>query len=720
MNQRWLTYDEVCLLPSYSTLNSRVEPSLETKFTKKTTISMPFIPSPMSSVINIELGKKLFEKGVYPVFHRFYKSTDELDKWLETLAPHCYISWGLENLDELTKLIKGKADIFHPKGVCLDVAHGHTQAMYEAITYLKFNVPKLEIIAGTVCTPNAVMDLASWGADAIRVGIGGGCFASGTRVLMSNGVYKNIEDIQSGDRVINKEGIPVNVKRAFKSGYKKLSSLRTNIFYKNTFVTADHNYWIGDLSSTSQSTLSAHGYVKLLERQTAATPRASKLKWKSIGEVDRGCLLMPKKIDFEFAKSFEISLEKRSGGNWRSGYSYSIDTILIPSYELGYIFGTFLGDGNTHNSVYNNSNRGSVHWAFGKDEINIAKKLRDCIFKVFNKEVVIKEISERNIIKVSFYYKPFSDFLQAFGKRNQKKLPEEYLVGNIEYLTGMFEGLIDSDGHYSTDNRISFLNTSSFLIELFNILTYVLKGYFPNNEEKPPSIGGLINCNIDNCASSYNARLLKQPEYRMSENFQVVKVLDYKEIDLWADVYDIEVECDTHSFIANNSIVHNSACTTRLVTGFGAPQFTALLECSRVARRHNVPIIADGGIRDSRDISLALAAGASSVMMGKLFSATDESAAELYGDHHKIYKGQASSEFQKTGRASEGEQGLVKKIGSVDNLLTELSLNLKTSLSYAGAKNIEQFREKVQWVEVGSGYKNESSTRFDISEKYLR
>lgn len=333
---KYLTFDEVALVPTYSDLSSRVEPDLATQFTKKTRVSMPFIPSPMSSVIGFELGGKLIKKGLFPVYHRFYKDNEEIKKWMTEYSPYCYVSWGLENLPDFSKMLATNESIHSPKGVCLDVAHGHSKAMEKAITYIKHYHPELEVIAGTVCTVNAVSDLISWGADAIRVGIGGG-----------------------------------------------------------------------------------------------------------------------------------------------------------------------------------------------------------------------------------------------------------------------------------------------------------------------------------------------------------------------------------------------SACTTRLVTGFGLPQFTTLLECSRIARKFHVPIIADGGVRNSRDISLALVAGASSVMMGKIFAGVDESAAESYGEHHKVYKGQASSEFQKNGRAAEGEQGLVNRIGSVDNLLEELSLNLKTALSYSGARTIEQFREKTQWVEVGSGYMNESSTRFDVNEKYL-
>ena len=93
-----------------------------------------------------------------------------------------------------------------------------------------------------------------------------------------------------------------------------------------------------------------------------------------------------------------------------------------------------------------------------------------------------------------------------------------------------------------------------------------------------------------------------------------------------------------------------AVCTTRLITGFGVPQFTAIKDCAQIASKLRVPLIADGGIRTSRDVVLALAAGASSVMIGKLFALTKESAApkrEKNGNIEAKYRGQASEDFQK-------------------------------------------------------------------------
>src|SRR5207237_5200631 len=95
----------------------------------------------------------------------------------------------------------------------------------------------------------------------------------------------------------------------------------------------------------------------------------------------------------------------------------------------------------------------------------------------------------------------------------------------------------------------------------------------------------------------------------------------------------------------DNTIVHNSICTTRIIAGVGMPQITAIYDCARVARKYGVPIIADGGIQYSGDIAKAIAAGADSVMLGSLLAGVDESPGELiisHGERYKDFRGMGS------------------------------------------------------------------------------
>ncbi|MCP5150974.1 MAG: guanosine monophosphate reductase [Ectothiorhodospiraceae bacterium] len=164
-----------------------------------------------------------------------------------------------------------------------------------------------------------------------------------------------------------------------------------------------------------------------------------------------------------------------------------------------------------------------------------------------------------------------------------------------------------------------------------------------------------------------------------------------------------------------------AACTTRMITGFGVPQFSAIRECAEVAEKLRVPLIADGGIRGSRDIVLALAAGASTVMIGKLFALTEESAApkrDHEGRREAKYRGQASEDFQndfygglKEYTVAEGTDFWAPVTGSARALMEELLGGLRSGMTYGGARNIKELQRKAEFVEVGPGYATESAPR---------
>jgi len=169
-----------------------------------------------------------------------------------------------------------------------------------------------------------------------------------------------------------------------------------------------------------------------------------------------------------------------------------------------------------------------------------------------------------------------------------------------------------------------------------------------------------------------------------------------------------------------------AACTTRMVTGFGVPQFTAVQDCARIAEKLRVPLIADGGIRTSRDVVLALAAGASTVMVGKLFSQTLESAAQKRksdkypSGFEAKYRGQASADFQKefygglkAKTTAEGIDFWGPVSGSAENLLAVLLGGLRSGMTYGGARNLKELQRKAEFVQVTSTYIHESKPRPD-------
>ncbi len=160
-----------------------------------------------------------------------------------------------------------------------------------------------------------------------------------------------------------------------------------------------------------------------------------------------------------------------------------------------------------------------------------------------------------------------------------------------------------------------------------------------------------------------------------------------------------------------------AACTTRLVTGFGIPQFSAIYECASIAEKLRIPLIADGGIRTSRDVVLALAAGASTVMIGKLFALTSDSAAvkrqseKNSGLTEAKYRGQASEDFQnefygglKDKTVAEGIDFWAPVSKTTRELIEKLLGGLRSGMTYGGARNIKELQRKAEFVEVTASY----------------
>ena len=149
-----------------------------------------------------------------------------------------------------------------------------------------------------------------------------------------------------------------------------------------------------------------------------------------------------------------------------------------------------------------------------------------------------------------------------------------------------------------------------------------------------------------------------------------------------------------------------SMCTTRIITGCGVPQLTAVAMCSEVALEKKVPVIADGGIKTSGDIVKAMAAGASSVMLGSILAGTIETPG-LIQHGQKQYRGMASRSAQDswrggvpTGMAPEGESTKVYIKGHLSDVIGELAGGLRSGMTYINANSLEEIREKARFMEM--------------------
>ncbi|MDE6759832.1 MAG: IMP dehydrogenase [Lachnospiraceae bacterium] len=166
-----------------------------------------------------------------------------------------------------------------------------------------------------------------------------------------------------------------------------------------------------------------------------------------------------------------------------------------------------------------------------------------------------------------------------------------------------------------------------------------------------------------------------------------------------------------------------SICTTRVVAGIGVPQITAIMEAYDIAKEYGIPVIADGGIKYSGDITKALAAGANVCMMGSLFAGTDESPGEfeLYqGRKYKVYRGMGSIAAMENGSKDryfqsnakklvpEGVEGRVAYKGTVEDTVFQLLGGLRSGMGYCGAKTIEDLHANAQFVEISAASLKES------------
>jgi len=195
--------------------------------------------------------------------------------------------------------------------------------------------------------------------------------------------------------------------------------------------------------------------------------------------------------------------------------------------------------------------------------------------------------------------------------------------------------------------------------------------------------------------------------------------------------------------IIKSGVGGGSCCTTRMKTGFGVPQFSAVLDCQKAKlelEKEGIKtwLISDGGIKHPRDAVFAIAAGADMVMMGNLFAKTFESAGKKYiknkDNHYELidinnppecdeiyshYRGQASLHFMnsyygtKKSATAEGVDFYTKCLGSTNDILNEYSGSLRSAMTYAGSDDLEKFRQNAEFFESTPNYMSESNARIN-------
>jgi IMP dehydrogenase/GMP reductase len=210
MIQTALTFDDILLIPRFSSITSRSEVDLRSNLDPTRQFSLPVISSPMDTVTEVDMCVAMSNHGGLGIIHRYNSIEEqvELVKDAKLGGAAIYVGAAVGSTgdyhERALELFKNGVDV-----ICVDVAHGHHQNVKEALDKLQHlkdtAIGTVHIMAGNVATGKGFQDLSDWGADSIRVGIGGGCFVPGTLVNTENGL-KKIEDIKVGDKVFSHTG----------------------------------------------------------------------------------------------------------------------------------------------------------------------------------------------------------------------------------------------------------------------------------------------------------------------------------------------------------------------------------------------------------------------------------------------------------------------------------------------------------------------------------
>jgi IMP dehydrogenase/GMP reductase len=346
----------------------------------------------------------------------------------------------------------------------------------------------------------------------------------------------------------------------------------------------------------------------------------------------------------------------------------------------------------------------------------------------------------RNAVEVfvsNFAIARFFETLIPRGARN-KRLPGFVLNQTRECLRQLLIGALRGDGCFTDPRRISYKTASPHLAhqiaEVLMRLGYLpsVQSYTSRNEKWATTyhvrIGGAqcarFAAEFPELRLNFPTNINNKQDVFADEEYIYASVRSVEiEPDQELEVFNLEVAED-HTYVANRVAVHN--CTTRVVTGAGVPQITAIKNCVEAAKGTGVPVIADGGIKFSGDVAKAIAAGADVVMIGSLFAGVEESPGELIlfqGRSFKAYRGMGSIGAMSKGSRDryaqeatdiesklvpEGIEGRVPYKGTLADMVTQLVGGLRAGMGYTGCRNVREFQERTRFIRISAAGLRES------------
>lgn len=440
-----------------------------------------------------------------------------------------------------------------------------------------------------------------------------------------------------------------------------------------------------------------------------------------------------KKVD-NLSVSVNQYLEKTS--YQREILSNKINRFIFLDENLMRLVGYFAAEG----YVVGNANNRQLRFAFNEKETEFCEDVKSLVNKIFGYDKTTFHKTPRSAVEVMIHNHAIAKFFEALLPKGavNKRLPDFVLNQSQENLRQFLIGALRGDGCLKDARRIGYKTASPHLAhqiaEVFMRLGYLasIQSYQPKYENHSTTyyvrIGGNQAKQFAKEFPELNLEFpqnikTKQDVFSDDDYFYVTirsaKSLENQEIE----VFNLEVEED-HTYIVNRVAVHN--CTTRVVTGAGVPQITAIDECVKAAKGTGVPIIADGGIKFSGDVAKAIVAGADCVMIGSLFAGTAESPGEMIlfqGRTFKSYRGMGSIGAMKQGSSDrysqegtvsdskyvpEGIEGRVAYKGTLADMVTQLVGGLKSGMGYTGCKTIKEMQENAKFIRITSAGLRES------------
>lgn len=292
-------------------------------------------------------------------------------------------------------------------------------------------------------------------------------------------------------------------------------------------------------------------------------------------------------------------------------------------------------------------------------------------------------------------------------------------MANLAIALGKLGGLGIIHRNLSIENQVEEVKK----VKKENLLSAAAVGIGDDLEERVKALSKIgVDVLLIDSAHGYS-KWVRQATYYISQNYKHITLITGSVATTAGAAALIDAGAD----VLRVGMGPGAICTTRVIAGIGIPQITTILETAALAKKYDVAVIADGGLRFSGDIVKAIAAGASLVMSGSLFAGCSESPGKIMtigGKKYKNYRGMGSVSAMKQGSAArygqeyrrdqekrliaEGVEGLVPYKGTLEDVVTQLVGGLKAGMYYAGVKNITELQEKTKMIRVTQASLTES------------